>query len=61
MNKRKTKVINTLNNTNDEKKLFVYFDILKNKQYVTLLCICGNYKTFFFPTRVYCFRSFLNN
>jgi hypothetical protein len=43
------------------KKMFVYFYILKTRQYVTLLCICGNYKIFIFPTRVYCFRSFSNN
>jgi hypothetical protein len=60
MNKRKTKVINTLNNT-DDKKILVYFYILKIGQYVILLCICGNYKNFIFPTRVYYFRSFLNN
>ena len=31
------------------KKLFVYFYILKARKYVTLLCICGNYKIFVEP------------
>jgi hypothetical protein len=33
MNKRKRKVIITLNNMNDDGKLFVYFNVLKIRQY----------------------------
>jgi hypothetical protein len=61
MSKRKTKVILTLNNMNDEEELLMYFDILKIRQNVNLLCICENYKIFVFSTRVYRFRMFLNN
>jgi hypothetical protein len=58
MKKRKTKVVITLNNMDDEEELFVYFNILKMRS--LLLCICGNYKIFFFPARVYCFQI-INN
>jgi hypothetical protein len=46
---------------NDEEDLFVYFNIEKIRQYVTLLCICENYKIFVFPTRVYGFRIIDNS
>jgi hypothetical protein len=61
MNKRKGKVIITLTNMNDEKESFVYFYILKIRQYITLLCFCGNYKIFIFPTIVYRFRIIDNS
>jgi hypothetical protein len=41
---------------NDEEELFMYFNILKIRQYTTLLCICKNYKIFVFSNTVYCFR-----
>jgi hypothetical protein len=38
------------------KELFMYLYILKIRQYITLLCFCGNYKIFIFSTIVYRFR-----
>jgi hypothetical protein len=58
---KETKVIITLNNMNDEAKLFMYFNTLKIRSYATLLCICVNYKIFVFPAKVYHLLSFSNN
>jgi hypothetical protein len=44
---------------NDEEELLVYFNILRIRQYITLLCIYKNYEIFVFSTRVYRFRYFL--
>jgi hypothetical protein len=38
------------------KKSFLCFNILKVRQYTTLLCICRNYKIFVVPNKVYRFR-----
>jgi hypothetical protein len=38
------------------KNMFVYFYILKIRQYVTLLFTCANYRIFIFLTRVYRFQ-----
>jgi hypothetical protein len=48
---------------NDEEELLMYFDILKIKQNVNLICICENYKIFVFSTKFIVFECFwiINN